>query len=95
MIGKGNRPRHTDLPAIAAFIAQDKSSHGLISTSCLHLVIGTVLFLAFAALEEVSGSAAGLGHLVLTNSLLSHGVPQFPQLITGHFLERNKSALQG
>lgn len=60
-----------------------------------YLVIGTVLLLAFAALEEVSGGAACLGHLVLTDRLLGHGVPQFPQLITGHFLERNESAFQG
>lgn len=32
---------------------------------------------------------------MLTDGLLGHGIPQLPQLITGHFLERNKSALQG
>ena len=60
-----------------------------------HLVIGTVLLLAFAALEQVGGGAARLGHLVLTDSLLGHGVPQFPQLVAGHFLERKEFALQG
>lgn len=60
-----------------------------------HLVIGTVLLLAFAALEKVSGGAACLGHLMLTDSFLGHGIPQFPQLIAGHFLERNESAPSG
>lgn len=60
-----------------------------------YLVIGAIFLLAFAALEEVGGGAACLGHLVLTDGLLGHGVPQLPQLITGHFLERNESALQG
>lgn len=60
-----------------------------------YLVIGAVLLLAFLALEEASGGAARFGHLVLTDSLLSHSVPQLPQLITGHFLARNKFVLQG
>lgn len=62
-------------------------------TPCL--VIGAVLLPAFAALEEVSRGAACLGHLVLTDGLLGHGIPQFPQLITGHFLEKKECALQG
>ena len=60
-----------------------------------YLVIGAVLLLAFAALEEVGGGAACLGHLVLTDGLLGHGIPQFPQLNTGHFLEKKECALQG
>lgn len=40
-----------------------------------HLVIGTILLLALATSQEVSGGAACLGHLVLTDGLLSQCVP--------------------
>lgn len=67
----------------------------LVAAPTPYLVVGAVLLLALAALEEVGGGAAGLGHLVLTDGLLGHGIPQFPQLITGHFLEKTECALQG
>lgn len=50
------------------------------------LVVGAVLLLALAALEEVSDGAARLGHLVLPDGLLGHGIPQLLQLIAGHLL---------
>lgn len=47
----------------------------------LHLLTSTVLP-ASAAWEEVSVGAACIGHLLLTESPLSHGDLQFPQLTT-------------
>lgn len=76
----------TELPAVATFIAQHERRHGLISTACLHLVVGAVLLLALAALEEVGDGAARFGHLVLTDGLLGHGIAQLLQLIAGHLL---------
>lgn len=51
-----------------------------------HLVVGAVLLLALAALEEVGDGAARFGHLVLTDGLLGHGIAQLLQLIAGHLL---------
>lgn len=50
------------------------------------LVVRAVLLLALATLEEVGDGAACLGHLVLPDGLLGHGIPQLLQLITGHLL---------
>lgn len=50
------------------------------------LVVRAVLLLALATLEEVGHGAARLGHLVLPDGLLGHGVPQLLQLIAGHLL---------
>lgn len=58
------------------------------------LVVRAVLLLALAALEEVSDGAARLGHLVLPDGLLGHGVPQLLQLVAGHLLPP-ASAQQG
>lgn len=55
-----------------------------------HLVVGAVLLLALAALQQVSGGAASFGHLVLPDGLLRENVPQLLQLITGHFLHEDK-----
>lgn len=51
-----------------------------------YLVIGAVLFLALAALQQVGGGATGFGHLVLPDGLLGENIPQLFQLITCHFL---------
>lgn len=51
-----------------------------------YLVIGAVFLLAFAALQQVRGGAAGFGHLVLPDGLLGENVPQLLQLVAGHFL---------
>lgn len=55
-----------------------------------YLVVGTVLLLALAALQQVSRGTASFGHLVLPDGLLRENVPQLLQLITGHFLHEDK-----
>lgn len=42
----------------------------------LYLIVGAVLLPALAALEQVSGGATSLGHLVLADGLLGHDVSQ-------------------
>lgn len=57
-----------------------------------YLVVGAVLLLALAALQQVSGGAASLGHLMLPDGLLGQSAPQLLQLVTGHLLqERSES----
>ncbi len=54
----------------------------------VHLVVGAVLLLALAALQQVGGGATGFGHLVLPDGLLGENVPQLFQLVAGHFLQK-------
>lgn len=62
----------------------------------VYLVVGAVLLLALAALQQVGGGATGFGHLVLPDGLLGENVPQLFQLVAGHFLhEDNVSREQG
>ena len=57
---------------------------------CVYLVVGAVLLLALAALQQVSGGATSFGHLVFPDGLLGENVPQLLQLITGHFLYEDR-----
>lgn len=60
-----------------------------------YLVVGAVLLLTLAALEQVGGGAASLGHLVLADGFLGHDVPQLLKLITSHLLrDANKCTSQ-
>ena len=78
-----------ELPAVSTLITQNKCGHWLISTACLHLVVGAVLLPALAALQQVGGGATSLGHLVFPDGLLGENVPQLFQLVAGHFLRRH------
>lgn len=51
-----------------------------------NLRVGAVLLPALAAGEQVSLCATCTGHLVLTDGLLSHGLADLLQLVTGHLL---------
>lgn len=55
-----------------------------------YLVVGAVLLLALAALQQVGGGAAGFGHLMLPDGLLGDHVPQLLQLIASHFLDKRR-----
>lgn len=61
--------------------------------SSVYLVVGAVLLLALAALQQVSGGATSLGHLVLPDGLLGENVPQLFQLIAGHFLHKDNRSM--
>lgn len=54
---------------------------------CVYLVVGAILLLALAALQQVGGGATSFGHLVLPDGLLGENISQLFQLITGHFLD--------
>ncbi len=56
----------------------------------VHLVVGAVLLLALAALQQVGGGATSFGHLVFPDGLLGENAPQLLQLVTRHFLRRNR-----
>lgn len=58
----------------------------------LYLVVGAVLLLALAALQQVSGGAASLGHLMLPDGLLGQSAPQLLQLVTGHLLQERSGS---
>lgn len=55
-----------------------------------HLVVGAVLLLALAALQQVGGGATRFGHLVFPDGLLGENVPQLLQLIAGHLLQKDR-----
>lgn len=57
----------------------------------VYLVVGAILFLALAALQQVGGGAARFGHLVLPDGLLGENISQLFQLITGHFLDKQRA----
>lgn len=61
----------------------------------VNLVVGAVLLLALAALQQVSGGATSFGHLVFPDGLLGENVPQLFQLVTGHFLHKQKDGADG
>lgn len=56
----------------------------------VYLVVGAVLLLALAALQQVSGGAASFGHLVFPYGLLGESVSQLLQLVAGHFLHKDR-----
>ena len=47
----------TELPSVAALIAEDEGGHGLVGGPSLELVVGAVLFATLATLQHVSLSA--------------------------------------
>lgn len=61
----------------------------------MYLVIGAVLLLALAALQQVSAGATSFGHLVFPDGLLGEDIPQLFQLIAGHFLQKKKNMTCG
>lgn len=61
-------------------------------SSPVYLVVGAVLLLALAALQQVGGGAAGFGHLVLPDGLLGESVSQLLQLVAGHFLHTERES---
>ena len=60
-----------ELPLVVAVDASNEGSHGLISTTRLHLIIARLLLLAFAALECVRLGFLRLGALRIMEILLT------------------------
>lgn len=70
----------SNLPAIAAFTAEDKSGHGLVGRAGLDLSVGAVLLLTLATLEHIRRRPALHSHLqALLTTKIHHKINQYPR----------------
>jgi hypothetical protein len=76
----------TELPTFAALVTEAKGSHRFVRTSRLNLVVGDVVLLALATLDQVGFGATGQRHLSIVDRFFGEFLPQLFHFGTRHFL---------
>jgi len=81
----------TELPSVAALIAEDEGGHGLVGGPSLELVVGAVLFATLATLQHVSLSALDFSKLGVVDTLLDEGLSLLLDLVVSQLFARHLS----